>query len=674
MSTQQKWLVAGGVFLLLYYAGIFPQFFWLLNALTGGLSSLILSSFLPLAAVGGFAWWALTRDARRKARAQRAYSASVEKLLAQFGATQAERTTAIDRQFDERTGSISFSIDQPGLESPYHVKTEISRSLVSMSQRDREALRAALHIRNSGYQVSDLNTWLQAVGLIWGEGKGTHYEGFVLDGERDKGDIADAITKRHPVKADAAVDLVMTELEKAAEKHPDDPVIKSLTTRLLGSGPILDPSGALKPATLEALPAHALIIGQDEKNPAQLWTFEGEGSLITVAPPGSGKTQCHVLPNLLTWRGPAVVLDIKGEIHAATSGWRKKNVGPVYRFSPLDPESSHSYNPLAAVSDDPDHVWEDSRFLADMLIVPNPQAKDPFWERRARDIVTAAVAVTVRSKPPLARTMGAILNILHGLEWNQFIILLQASEIETMKRAGQSLGELESKVRDGVLQTALASMSAWEGNRITRATARSDWQPLDLRAGGNPTVYICIKPNEIDSYASMLRVIIAQHIRVLTAHRPERGAHPILFVLDELPRLRNMPPVEEALEIGRDYLIKLWMFTQSLGQLENAYADPKGMVGNCALRMFMNPSLFDNTAQKLSDDMGYRESPIDGSRMKRVEADVLAGPEYKDSVIVMAGRAAPARVGKHYAHTDPELARRMEIAPAMPERSDSNAR
>jgi len=29
-----------------------------------------------------------------------------------------------------------------------------------------------------------------------------------------------------------------------------------------------------------------------------------------------------------------------------------------------------------------------------------------------------------------------------------------------------------------------------------------------------------------------------------------------------------MPPVEEALEIGRQYGIRLWMFAQSLGQLK----------------------------------------------------------------------------------------------------------
>ncbi|WP_222873443.1 type IV secretory system conjugative DNA transfer family protein [Hankyongella ginsenosidimutans] len=270
----------------------------------------------------------------------------------------------------------------------------------------------------------------------------------------------------------------MTELNRAVEKHPDNPVVKALAARLLGNGGDLSGQGNLTPLAVNTLPENALILGHEANSPDKLLGFAGEGSLITVAPPGSGKTQCHVLPNLLTWNGPAVVLDIKGEIHAATSAWRAANVGPIFKFSPLDPDQGHSYNPLLAVSDEPDHIWEDSRFLADMLIVPSGKSKDPFWESRARDVLNAAIAITVRNNSPEERTMAPVLDILHGVGWDRFIISLQAAtDVPTMARMGRSLGEMEPKTRDGVLQSALASMSAWEGARIARATQKSDWTP-----------------------------------------------------------------------------------------------------------------------------------------------------------------------------------------------------
>jgi type IV secretion system protein VirD4 len=370
------------------------------------------------------------------------------------------------------------------------------------------------------------------------------------------------------------------------------------------------------------------------------------------------------------WKGAAVVLDVKGEIYEQTSKWRRENVGPVYKFSPLDPATSHGYNPLAEVRADPDYLWEDARFLADMMIVPSG-AKDPFWENRARDVLTAAIARVCLEEDVAKRSMGDVLDILHGVGWDKFVAYLEARvDFASMTRAGHSLASMEPKTRDGVLQSALSSMSAWDGERIARATRKSDWSPLDLRGGKNPTIYICLKPNEVDSYISVLRVFIAQHIRSLTSTKvPAHGVQPILFVLDELPRLRHMPPVEEALEIGRQYGIKLWLFAQSLGQLKEAYPNADGMIGGCAIRMFMNPSLHDETAQKVSDDIGFMDSVIDGTRVKIVEPNVLAGPDYKDLVIVMAANARAARLRKYFAYADDALKERMgtlRLAQSLP--------
>ena len=579
-----------------------------------------------------------------------------------FGQTPEARTANIDALFDRRDGSITCSIDY--LNAAVGTFTaELSRPVAGMKPRDREVLRAVYHLHNLGLS-SDYDFYFQRLGIIWGDGAATapqwKYENL---GDQVKS-LADAVQRvQNGITLEPAIAAALQNLSTAIAERPDDPVLKRLQAQVLGDGGDLAPGQPLTSADISGIPPGFLIVGSDPKDAAKLWGFAGEGSLITVAPPGSGKTQCHVIPNLLTWRGPAVVLDIKGEIFNSTSGWRAANVGPVYKFAPLDPANSHAYNPLTAVSQHPDHIWEDARFVADMMIVPS-KALDTFWEDKARDILTAAIAHVSYGKPPEQRNMGDVLDILHSVGWDRFVLSLQATtDVSTMARSGRSLAEMERKTRDGALQNALTSLSAWEGDRIARATIKSDWRPNDLRSGQNPTVYICINPNEIDSYASLLRVIIAQHIRTLTAKLPERGGLPILFILDELPRLRRMPPVEEALDIGRQYGIKLWMFAQSVGQLEAAYDNADGMVGSCAVRMFMNPSLYDETAQKLSDDMGFRESIIDGTRVKRVEPQVLAGPEFKDAIIVMASNAAPSRVGKHFAHADPEMISRMALAP-----------
>jgi type IV secretion system protein VirD4 len=600
-------------------------------------------------------WWFATQKSRRHKRERARWLSNNAAAIGKFGQDQEGRAAKIDEIFDAKLATIEFKLDEL---KDYWIKADIGRALSAMPPKEREALRAGYHLYNFG-MLKEHDFYYLRLAVVFADGNGSvsHWQ----QNSKSSKTVNESIANyQGPRKLDAMISQILSVLTKRPSTASDPPALKKLSARLLGDGGDLVPGAPLKSGAKGAPVEAGLILGLDEKASDTWWYYDGEGSLITVAPPGSGKTQCQVFPNLLMWKGAAVVLDVKGEIYEQTSKWRRENVGPVYKFSPLDPATSHGYNPLAEVRADPDYLWEDARFLADMMIVPSG-AKDPFWEHRARDVLTAAIARVCIEQDIAKRSMGDVLDILHGVGWDRFVAYLEARvDFASMTRAGHSLASMEPKTRDGVLQSALSSMSAWDGERIARATRKSDWSPLDLRGGKNPTIYICLKPNEVDSYISVLRVFIAQHIRSLTSTKvPAHGVQPILFILDELPRLRHMPPVEEALEIGRQYGIKLWLFAQSLGQLKEAYPNADGMIGGCAIRMFMNPSLHDETAQKVSDDIGFMDSVIDGTRVKIVEPNVLSGPDYMDLVIVMAVNARAARLRKYFAYEDDALKARM---------------
>jgi type IV secretion system protein VirD4 len=583
---------------------------------------------------------------------------SGESEMQRLGTNPEQRAARIEDLFNKKTETLSMAL---GAKAQFHSTTlggTVSRSLAAMQGRERETLRAAYHLFNLG-ALSPQDFYHLRLALLFGDGKAQAFNTrwSFSGGGHHVNDFASAVKSYTNMSSESAISAVLQALEYTVSQRPDDRTVQLLRERLLGGGATMLSSTAAFASAQDARKP-ALILGLSEEN-GQIVTFTGEGSVITIAPPGSGKTQCHVFPTLLSWKGPAVVLDVKGEIYAGTSKWRQENVGPVYKFAPLDPGQSASWNPLSAVRSDPDYLWEDSRFLADMMLVPSG-AKDPFWENRARDVLTAAIARACLTDNPAKRSLAGVLDIFHGLGWDAFLRELESRvDIRSLARAANSLKEMDSKMRESVLQTGLSSLSAWDGDRIERATRKSDWSPLDLRGGKNPTIYICLKPNEVDSYVSLLRVFIAQHIRTLESQLPSRDAAPILFLLDELPRLRHMPPVEEALEVGRQYGIRLWMFAQSLGQLEAAYENAEGMVGSCVLRMYMNPSAHDGTAQKLSDEIGMQEGVLDNTRQKIVEAPVLAGPDYKDHVLVMATGFRPFRVKKSFAYQDPTIASRM---------------
>jgi len=596
--------------------------------------------------------------------------------LASLGSSHTQRVEAINRIYEERRATLvgmalitmdlrrKIIFSGTSMFGQAHVTFMISRNLAGFDNREREYLRI-VELLNSA--ANGTNSWCNTmrVVLLMGDGKGMRTEWHAVSTTKFDGDYEKLV-----VDAFGTSDMAINSIQQHISQLDQDPnlppdlraIVDEAKSRITpaGGGAWLKPND-LAGTVFASASEHKLYIGSLPDG--SMLSYSGDGSMVTIAPPGSGKTQCNVFPNLLVWTGPAIVLDISGDLYEHTAAWRANHVGPVYKFSPLDPEDSHKYNPLTFVRHDPDFIWEDSRLLAEMMIVPSGAA-DPFWENEARTVLTAAIAYVCYSNEPTERPMYAVLDVLFGGEpWDDMLLgLRMAIDVRVMTQHATSLASMNEKTLSSVLQTARASLGAWTGERIGRVTARSDWNPLDLRSGVNPTIYISVRPNEVEAYLSLLRVFIGQHIRVLIGGPvPARDAPPILVMLDELPRLRYMAPVDEALNIGRKYGLRLWMFAQSVGQIQTAYPNADGMLGSCAVRIFMNPSGADGLAERLSEELGNVDSLNDNSRRRLVEAAELAGPSYRDSQIVLAMGTKPAIVRKDFAYANPELSRRMNL-------------
>lgn len=627
-----------------------------------------------------FLWfrrWKKRRAASAKGFRRQEIEANMPRLL-KLGSTHGQRAPAIDALFDEGTATLTVTFcaswqwrESTGKTWETVNLVTVSRSLASMNNRERAFVKT-VYALNSAADAGERNfvQWLAA--LLWAEGKGTldtyRYEHMTAQDQADP--MAATVRTLH-----MTVEQTTNRIQEFAASVLANEAANPDYRQILGDlAEVSAPAGKhawLRPADVGASPFaqhsdYPLHLGSF--NDGTPLTYSGDGSMVTIAPPGAGKTQCNVFPNLLSWQGPAVVLDISGDIYEHTAGWRAENVGPVYKFSPLEPEHSHRYNPLTFVRREADYIWEDSRLLAEMMIVPS-MSSDPFWENEARTVLTAAIARVCYSNPPEERPMRAVLDILYGgPAWEEMLTgLRMAIDVHVMTQHATALSSMNEKTLSSVLQTARSSLGAWAGERVGRATSASDWNPLDLRGETNPTIYIYIRPNEVEAYLSLLRVFIGQHIRILTGGAvPPRDAPPILFMLDELPRLRNMPPVDEALNIGRKYGLRLWMFAQSVGQFQATYPSADGMLGACAVRVYMNPGGADKLAEQLSEELGYVESINDNSRKRLVEAAELAGPNYRNLQIVFGSGGRPATVSKDFAYDDPEVWRRASMSPPAP--------
>ncbi|UTW59530.1 type IV secretory system conjugative DNA transfer family protein [Kordiimonas sp. SCSIO 12603] len=393
-----------------------------------------------------------------------------------------------------------------------------------------------------------------------------------------------------------------------------------------------------------------------------LW-FGGEGSLVTIAPPGAGKGQAQIIPNLLTYNGSAIVLDIKRENYDLTHEWRRENVGPIYKFAPFD-KDTHHYNPLDFIAHK-DHakIWDDAKLMASMIVVQ--QANPDFWESRAEDMIAAIIAHVKTHSPAKDQNMNEVLDLLWPTKEGLEVLAseMQSSPIDALRRTGNILPTMPEKQRESIFDSARRYAEIWQSEFVRNITDKTEWLPEDFWKPPWKTLYICIPVGRVRTFASVLRVLIGQHIRGLIASAPSRRERELgnipnaLLLIDEMPQLGYMEPIAESIEVGRSYGLSTWMFAQSMGQIRKAYPDADGLMEMCYAQCFMNPEF--DTARRLSDRVGNKKSLIAGKRERVVEPQELMGSEYANTILSFVRGKDPMKLDKVFAYEAAGIRERM---------------
>ena len=111
--------------------------------------------------------------------------------------------------------------------------------------------------------------------------------------------------------------------------------------------------------------------------------------------------------------------------------------------------------------------------------------------------------------------------------------------------------------------------------------------PEDLEYGSD--IYINIPEHLLRQWKSLLTLIVSQFLRHFEK-RPDRTAHPILFLLDEFARLGKIDGITDGLATLRSKKITMCVIIQSLAQLDLIYGENARRViaDNCAYKAILS--------------------------------------------------------------------------------------
>jgi type IV secretion system protein VirD4 len=340
---------------------------------------------------------------------------------------------------------------------------------------------------------------------------------------------------------------------------------------------------------------------------SHLLAWDAPGHLITAAPTRSGKGVGAVIPNLLTWPGSVLVNDPKGENFAVTHRTRRAMGQRVFPLDPFEVTGpSARFNPLDLLNPASMDVADDAAVLADMLLISSGDPRAAFWEDNARTILQALILHAVCEAPREHRNLPHVRHLLMSgpEEWADLVQAMRASSAAhgLLARFGGSIAQMSEKTLQDVLSTAKASTAFLDSPRLTRVLSGSDFDLADLKAG-DLSLYLVLPPDKLDAYKRFLRLAIGSAMQACT-RTAASGSVPALFLLDEFAQLGPMEPVKRAYTLLGGYGVKVWLFLQDLGQLQQHYGEgAQTFIANATVKQFFGVSDL-KTAEEVSKMLG----------------------------------------------------------------------
>lgn len=369
---------------------------------------------------------------------------------------------------------------------------------------------------------------------------------------------------------------------------------------------------------------------------------EGEGHLMTFAPTGAGKGVSCAIPTLLSYTGSAVVLDPKGELAAVTGPARRAMGQQVVILDPFKIVRGRrgTFNPLDLINEA--QSFDDCMTLA-AAIAHDIGVKDPFWDERARQLITQILLYIAQESPAALQNIHEAWFLLNQnrKEFELTVRAMQQSKSPSVRAGVGMITTAEPKVLASILSSAQRFLEPFRSPSVKASTAGTTFDVAAFSEGQPHAIYLVLPPERLVSHAAVLRFWITG-LLLMVLRRRHKLAQSTLFLIDEAAQLGRLEGLVTAMTLLRGYGVKVWTFWQDPQQLEATYPrEWRTMFNNCATHSTfgrMTPMARETTAKLFAfperklQDLGRRQALLmkDGERTQIIRrVDYRSEPELR---------------------------------------------
>ena len=210
------------------------------------------------------------------------------------------------------------------------------------------------------------------------------------------------------------------------------------------------------------------------------------------------------------------------------------------------------------------------------------------------------------------------------------LLLNAVDEARRFAYASRAVSELTQlantpdKERGSILSTMMEGLAIFRNAAVRNRTSHSDFHFSDLRGLKDPrdgkvkpvSVYLSVNLVDAQAVNPITAIFIELMSSYLLAHTPgtvvdgqKVGPCPVLFVLDEMPKMQKLDAVIQGPDLGRGCKVSYLIIGQDIHQIQEKYgADAAAtIISTTAAKVVLRQNDPDS-ANKFADMMGYKKT------------------------------------------------------------------
>lgn len=332
--------------------------------------------------------------------------------------------------------------------------------------------------------------------------------------------------------------------------------------------------------------------------------MEREGHLMTIAPTGAGKGTGCIVPALLRFKGPVIVIDPKGE-NALMTARRRRELG--HEVAILDPMGvtglpSARLNPLDALDPDAPTFVDDAMAVVSALSggeTPTEVSDGGYWRERGAAFVLGVLLHVMSDLPPSMRHLETVRALVNQAVGEVARYTAAVENPGTQNLIGTVMGALEASrnaearqiarmlnigavsTLGGILSFSQSIVDVVRSGAVGPCLRDTSFDLGAVQRGDPLSIYLVLPPHMLESHGRLLRLWV-HTLMTQIGGRTGRPPQSTLFILDEAAQLGTFDGLRRAITLMRGYGLQTWSFWQDASQLQNLYPrDWQTMVNNC---------------------------------------------------------------------------------------------